>query len=238
MIGATATNFAYDAQGRLCAVGATTCTTPNVTYDSAGRTKSWNGWTFAYDADGRLVSACKSATCAAGFDKVTFAYDGEGHRTQIQTTSAAGVQATTDFRYQGDAIVEEKLTDAAHPSPGTVIRQYVVDDAGSIVKMAIPAGEPNAGDYLVSWNGHGDALNLLRVNADGTTTLANSFSYTTWAPPPPRPTTAIRTSASGSSTRRGGRAVGQRLRPRLAVYARPPLRAGPGTVPAAGSYPS
>ncbi len=92
VIGATATNFAYDAQGRLCAVGATTCTTPNVTYDSAGRTKSWNGWTFAYDADGRLVSACKSATCAAGFDKVTFAYDGEGHRTQIQTTSAAGVQ--------------------------------------------------------------------------------------------------------------------------------------------------
>jgi RHS repeat-associated protein len=180
--GATTTNFAYDTQGRLCKVGGTSCASPNVTYDSAGRTTSWAGWTFGYDAEGRLVSACKSATCAAGYDKVTYAYDGEGHRTQIQTTSAGGAAATTDFGYQGDAIVEETLTDAAHPS-GSIVRRYAVDEAGSIVKMTIPAGEPNAGDYLVNWTGHGDALNLLRVEADGTTILANSFSYTSWGAP-------------------------------------------------------
>jgi RHS repeat-associated protein len=113
---------------------------------------------------------------------VTFTYDGEGHRTRIQTTSAAGATSTTDFRYQGDAIVEEIVTDSGHPS-GAVVRRYAVDDAGSTVKLTIPAGEPYAGDYLVNWNGHGDALNLLRVNADGTTTLANSFSYTSWGAP-------------------------------------------------------
>jgi RHS repeat-associated protein len=93
--------------------------------------------------------------------------------------------ATREFRYQAQAIVEEKLTDAAHPS-GAVVRSYVVDDAGSTVKLVIPAPEPDAGTYLVTWSGHGDALGLWRQNADGTLTLANSFSYDTWG----RPTTA------------------------------------------------
>ena len=128
------------------------------------------------------MSACRSPTCAAGFDKVEFAYDGEGHRTQLKTTSSAGATSTTDFRYQGDAIVEERLTDAAHPT-GAVVRSYVVDAAGAVVKLVVPAGEPDAGTYLVTWNGHGDALNLDRLNADGTVTLANSFSYSSWGAP-------------------------------------------------------
>ena len=181
VVGAVTTNFGYNATGQLCATGATTCTTPNVTYDTAGRTKVWNGWNFTYDAEARLVSACKSATCASGFDKVEFAYDGEGHRTQIKTTSAAGAVSTTDFRYQADAIVEEKLTDATHA--GVVVRSYVVDDAGTVVKLVIPAGEADAGTYLPAWNGHGDALNLSRLNADGSLTLANSFSYSSWGAP-------------------------------------------------------
>jgi len=37
--------------------------------------------------------------------------------------------------------------------------------------------------YLVTWNGHGDALGLWRQNADGTLTLANSYTYTTWGTP-------------------------------------------------------
>ena len=89
--------------------------------------------------------------------------------------------ATTDFRYQGDAIVEERLTDASHA--GLVVRSYVVDEAGSVVKLIIAAGEPDAGTYLVAWNGHGDALNLSRLNADGTLTLANSFSYSSSGAP-------------------------------------------------------
>jgi RHS repeat-associated protein len=183
LVAGTTTNYAYDAAGRLCAVGATTCASPNLTYDSVGRTATYAGWTFAYDAESRLVSACKSATCAAGFDQVTFAYDGAGHRTQIKTTSASGTVSTTDFGYAGDSVVSETLTDASHPTPGTVVRRYVADGDGSIVKVTIPAGESNAGDYLVTWNGHGDALNLLRINADGTTTLANSYAYSSWGAP-------------------------------------------------------
>jgi RHS repeat-associated protein len=82
---------------------------------------------------------------------------------------------TTEFRYQGEAIVEEKVN-------GAVARSFVVDEAGSIVKMTIPSGA-NAGDYLVSWNGHGDALHLLRIKADGSTELANTFTYSTWGTP-------------------------------------------------------
>jgi YD repeat-containing protein len=167
--GGTTTNFAYDSAGLLCDVevgSAASCTGGNVGHDTAGRIESWSGWTFAYDADGRLVTACKSTTCASGFDKVEFTYDGEGHRTQIVATAAGGSVTTTLFRYQGDAVVEEKVN-------GTVVREFVSDGSGTISKLAIPAGQTDAGTYLITWNGHGDALNLLRVNGDGTTTLAN-----------------------------------------------------------------
>lgn len=177
--GGTTTNFAYHADGRLCDVEvgtAASCSSGNVTHDSAGRIETWAGWTFGYDAEGRLVSACKSATCASGYDKLAFTYDGEGHRTKIVATSAAGAVTTTDFRYQGDAVVEEKVN-------GTVTRQFVTEAAGAITKLIVPSGQPHAGTYLVTWNGHGDALNLLRVNSDGSTTLANSFTYDTWGRP-------------------------------------------------------
>jgi RHS repeat-associated protein len=175
----TTTNFAYDAAGRLCDMevgGGASCTGGNVSTDTAGRISSWNSWTFAYDAEGRLTSACKSSTCASGFDKVEFTYDGEGHRTKIVATAAGGAVTTTDFRYQRDAVVEEKVN-------GTVVRQFVTDESGAISKLIVPSGQADAGTYIVNWNGHGDALNLLRVNADGTTTLANSFTYSTWGAP-------------------------------------------------------
>ncbi len=44
-------------------------------------------------------------------------------------------------------------------------------------------GDPDTDDnatFLTAWNGHGDALGLWRQNADGSVTLANSFTYTTW----------------------------------------------------------
>lgn len=174
--GGITTNFAYDATGRLCdaEVGAAvSCTDGNISHDTAGRIESWNSWILAYDAEARLTSACKSATCASGSDKVEFTYDGQGHRTKIVATAASGTVTTTEFRYQNGAVVEERVN-------GTVVRQFVTDEASSISKLVVPAGQTDAGTYLVTWNGHGDALNLLRVNADGTTTLANSFTYDSW----------------------------------------------------------
>lgn len=179
--GGQTTNFAYHSDGRLCDVEVATtatCVGGNVSHDSAGRIEAWNAWTFAYDAEGRITSACKSPTCASGSDHVGFTYDADGHRTTITATAASGTVTSTEFRYQGDAVAEERVN-------GTAVRRFVTDEAGSITKLIVPAGQPNAGTYLVTWNGHGDALNLLRVNADGTTTLANAFTYDTWG----RPTT-------------------------------------------------
>jgi RHS repeat-associated protein len=182
--GGVTTNFAYTAEGLLCdaRTAAASCTGGNITSDSAGRILSYNGWTYGYDADGRLVSACKSATCAAGSDAVTFAYDGEGHRTSIVETPAAGTSiATTTFRYQGDAPVEEVTTVGA-PTNTTITRTFTIDDSGRIIRMTIPSGT-SAGTYQVTWNGHGDTLALWKVNADGTLTLANSYTYDTWGKP-------------------------------------------------------
>ena len=70
------------------------------------------------------------------------------------------------------------------------MRSYVVDDSGSVVKLIIPAGEPDAGTYLPVYNGHGDTLSLSRLETDGTLTLANSYRYETWG----RPTTTTHNS--------------------------------------------
>jgi hypothetical protein len=62
-------------------------------------------------------------------------------------------------------------------------RQYLTDPNGAVVKLVIPAGQPDAGTYLVNWNGHGDALNLVHVAGDGSLAVANSYSYGTWGAP-------------------------------------------------------
>jgi RHS repeat-associated protein len=176
-VGGVTTDFAYNADGQLCKIGATTCGTPNVTYDVAGRTRSWNGWWFSYDAEGRLTKACKTSNCADTAERVEFTYDGEGRRTEIRTAPANVTAFTTlELRYQGSSAVEEWTN-------GTLTRSYTVDEAGTILKLTIPSGQTGAGTYLVSWNGHGDALALHRQNGDGTLTLANSFIYSTWGAP-------------------------------------------------------
>lgn len=172
-LGGTTTDFSYDSSGQLCAIGASSCLAPNVTYDSAGRIAGDDQWIYSYDSEGRLIEVCDLG-CTDAATKVDFTYDGEGHRTRI-VTAAGGSSSTTDFRYQGDSIVEEK-------TDGVVTRTYVVDSSGSVVKVVVPSGL-DAGSYLVSWNGHGDALALLKVGADGTLTVANSYTYGTWGQP-------------------------------------------------------
>jgi RHS repeat-associated protein len=159
--------FTNNADGQL-----TGCTTGcgAVAHDSTGRMSSLNGWTFGYDSEGRLTSA----SAAAG--SIVYAYDGEGHRTSMAVTPTGFATTTTSFRYQGDAIVEESVG-------STVTRSYTVDDAGTIRKMTIPVGQTGTGTYLVTWNGHGDALGLWLQNADGSLALVNSYTYSSWGTP-------------------------------------------------------
>lgn len=172
---AGSTTFTYDAQGQLssCSAGCGT-----IAYDTTGRTSQWNSWYLTYDGEGRLASACKVSGCATG-DKVTMRYDAQGHRVELVTRPNGGSDTTTTFRYQGDAIAQE-LTGTGTP---TVTRTYVTDEAGSIVKFCDPDCTGSNPQYLVTWNGHGDAASLWRINADATLTLANSFTYTTWGAP-------------------------------------------------------
>ena len=123
------------------------------------------------------MSACDDADCVgSGFERVDFTYDGEGHRTAILATPASGSAVETTFRYGGDAIVAEYVD-------GTLAREYVTDDAGTISKVIVPVGQTGAGTYLVTWNGHGDAMALWRIESTGALTLANSFTYGTWGEP-------------------------------------------------------
>ncbi len=185
VVGGTTTNYAHNSAGQLCKVGGTNCTGANVTYDSAGQTASYNGWVYVYDAQGRLVKACKSTSCTGSVDRVEFSYDGDGHRTQIMEYVAGTLTTTRDFLYHGDAIVQEKTN-------GTVSREYVVDDSGRVVRFCDPNCASPTTSYLVTWNGHGDALAIYRINANGTLTLANSFTYSSWG----APTTATHNSIS------------------------------------------
>ncbi len=118
----------------------------------------------------------------SGFARLDFTYDGEGRRTEIVETPPLGPALTRTFRYQGDAIVQE-LVD------GTVVRDYLTTDAGTIVKVIVPGGA-DAGTYHVTYDGHGDAMALWRENGDGSLTLANSYTYSTWG----KPTTATHNS--------------------------------------------
>lgn len=169
IVGGITTNFTYDAEGRLTAVDGQA-----ITHDAAGRIFTDGRWIYSYDGEGRLVEVCDSV-CTGMSTRYFYTYDAEGHRTRIEVVSGY-VSTITDVRYAGDRPVAE-LTD------GVVTKTYVSDASGAIVSFTIPAGQPEAGTYLVTWNGHGDALNLLRLNGDGTTTLANSYRYATWGAP-------------------------------------------------------
>ncbi|HVL53196.1 MAG TPA: RHS repeat-associated core domain-containing protein, partial [Vitreimonas sp.] len=112
-----------------------------------------------------------------GFARLDFAYDGEGHRTQIKETTTLGAVTTTEFRYDGERVVGETVSTG-------VTRTFTVDEAGAIVKVSI-AGDSSVrnGDYLVVWNGHGDAMGLWRIKGDGSLEKANTYAYSTWGSP-------------------------------------------------------
>ena len=128
--------------------------------------------------EGRLASACKVAGCASG-DLVTMRYDGEGRRVELVTRPNGGAATTTTFRDQGSAIAQE-LTGTGTL---TLVRTYLTDEAGTIVKVCDPDCTGTNPSYLVTYNGHGDALALWRIEANGSLTLANSYTYSTWGAP-------------------------------------------------------
>ena len=182
-----ARTFGYTASGQLQSCASPTCGTP--VFDDDGRmtgvTTSSGTWTYAYDDEGRLVAACAASSCAGTPAKLSMTYDGQGHRIRlVETTAGASpTVTTTDFTYQGDTVVREVETTGSV----VVTRSFTTDDAGAIVKMAIattPTAGPDDGTYLVTWNGHGDALAVSEIDlGTGVLTPAARMNYSTWGAP-------------------------------------------------------
>jgi RHS repeat-associated protein len=124
-----------------------------------------------------------TACTGSGFARLDLAYDGEGHRTRLLETTAGGtpVVTTTEFTYEGDTVVRETSTTGGT----TITRAFTTDETGAIVKVAI-SGDPTSlhnGTYLVTHNGHGDALALEKIESSGALTPANRYTYNTWGTP-------------------------------------------------------
>ena len=176
--------FTYTAAGQLESCSGTACAP---VFDADGRlsriTTASGTWSYLYDGESRLTSACLASSCTgSGFARLDLTYDGEGHRVRQIETPAAGTATTTDFRYEGDRVVAEVAT----TGDTVVTRTFTLDEAGTIVKLTIattPTPGADDGTYLVTWNGHGDALAISEINADGTLTRANRFAYSTWGAP-------------------------------------------------------
>ena len=162
-------SFSYSAEGQIA----------GVMHDAAGRIIDLPEWhMIEYDPEGRLSSLCDSA-CSSGSLRLFFRYDADGRRTSI-TEAGGGQSTTTELRYVDGRISAEytHTCDIDTCTDPQLSRSYVTDESGAVVKMVIPSGA-EAGTYLVTWNGHGDALNLLHLDGGGVT-LANSFTYDTW----------------------------------------------------------
>jgi RHS repeat-associated protein len=176
-------SFTYGTSNKLATCSSTAC---NPVFDADGRltrvTLASGTWSYQYDADGRLTAACKASSCTTGIARLDFAYDAEGNRTRITETPASGTATVTELTYEGGRVVRETATTGA----AVITRAFTADEAGAIVRMTI-TGDPvtlHNGTYLVTWNGHGDALALERLDpATGTLTGANRFSYSTWGAP-------------------------------------------------------
>lgn len=173
-------SFTYNAQGQLASCSNPTCF--SVQHDADGRLIQINDngvtWTYQYDPEGRLTAACRAAACSGSIDRLDFAWGDVGQRAQVKETTSGGSVTTTDLRYEGGGVVQEVTSTG-------ITRTFTLDEAGSIVKATITGdAAANNGTYLVTWNGHGDALALWKIDlGTGSLTLANSYTYSTWGTP-------------------------------------------------------
>ena len=60
----------------------------------------------------------------------------------------------------------------------------MTDASGAVVKFCDPNCTTPTTTYLVTWNGHGDAIGVWKIDpSTGALTLANSYTYTSWGAP-------------------------------------------------------
>ncbi|MCL4079272.1 DUF6531 domain-containing protein [Coriobacteriia bacterium Es71-Z0120] len=147
------TTYAYDAAGRVTALGSDGAPAITYAYDAAGRLTSlalsgFGAATFAYDAAGALVGS----SLPNGVE-TAYAYDAAGRLASIVTTTASG------------AIAEAYARDAAGKVTSDAAGAYAFDAAGRLVSWTAPGGAVTTYSYDA-------ASNLVSVSVDGSTTAS------------------------------------------------------------------
>lgn len=128
-----------------------------LTYDDNGNLTGDGIWTFAYDAENRLISASKAGITA------TYEYDPIGRRSAKVVN---GVR--TEFLHDGDSVIME------YDGSGTILRRYVYGP-GADERLFYYEGSTTAATarYAI----HGDHLGSTIALTDQNGALHERFSY-------------------------------------------------------------
>ncbi|MEX1221551.1 MAG: RHS repeat-associated core domain-containing protein, partial [Idiomarina sp.] len=141
----------------------------SISYDSNGNLKSYDGWSYNYNAHNRLTSATKSGK------NLALGYDASG---RLYSSTYNGTQ--TRFLYDGDELVAE------YNSSGTLLRRYVhgvgTDDplvqyngSGTGNKVYLLADERGS---IIAELGNSQVINKYGPYGEPMNTNGSRFRYT------------------------------------------------------------
>jgi len=162
-------------------------TPENFTYDADGNLTQDGRWTYAWDAENRLVAMETLPSVASAFSvlkqKLEFVYDAQGRRVDKKVSTWSGSQwsvvSDSRFLYDGWNLLAEFSVDPSTLT-FTLTRSYTwgLDLSGSAQGaggvgglLAINAG---AATYATAYDGNGNLMGLANA-ADGT--LAAEYEY-------------------------------------------------------------
>src|SRR5271157_750072 len=149
-------------------------TPENYTYDADGNLLSDGRWTYAWDAENRLINLTSLSGAPAGSQlQLAFAYDYQGRRTQkiVSTNNGGGYvgEYTNNYAYDGWNLIGELAPN------GSLIRGYVwgtdlsgsmqgAGGVGGLIEVSYYGAAP--ANCFVAFDGNGNVSALVNA-ADG-----------------------------------------------------------------------
>jgi RHS repeat-associated protein len=150
-------------------------------YDGNGNLTSGGGWTYSYDPENKLMTACNASPCGSASVAASYAYDPLGRRTEKSGTGVAqtfflndGSDEVAEYSSSGtvlrrfvpgtainEPIVYENCTSATAPNctgSGPVYEYFQTDHHGSVVAMSGTSAAPVEGPYTYDGYGNGAPL--------------------------------------------------------------------------------
>jgi RHS repeat-associated protein len=150
-------------------------------YDGNGNLTSGGGWTYSYDPENKLMTACNASPCGSASVAASYAYDPLGRRTEKSGTGVAttlflndGSDEIAEYSSSGsvlrrfvpgpainEPIVYENCSGATAPNctgSGPVYEYFQTDHHGSVVAMSGTSAAPVEGPYTYDGYGNGAPL--------------------------------------------------------------------------------